>query len=62
MDRHAARFRDEIPGVRFKVMPGLGHTPMWDDAAQIGEMIAAFAAQAQAAAEASPAASSAAVA
>jgi pimeloyl-ACP methyl ester carboxylesterase len=43
LDRHAARFRDEIPGVEFVTLPGLGHTPMWD-------------------AEASPAASSPAVA
>ena len=46
MERHSARFRREIPGVRFEVMPGLGHTPMWDDAAQIAEMIAGFAAAA----------------
>ena len=31
LDRHSERFRREIPGVRFDVMPGLGHTPMWDD-------------------------------
>ena len=55
--RHAARFQNEIPGVRFRVMPGLGHTPMWDDAEQIGEAIAAFAEVAERAqAAASPAA------
>jgi pimeloyl-ACP methyl ester carboxylesterase len=59
MRRHAARFWNEIPGVRFKAMPGLGHTPMWDDAAQIAMTIADFAEEAQAAADdASPAASS----
>jgi pimeloyl-ACP methyl ester carboxylesterase len=48
MDRHASRFRDEIPGVRFRVMRGLGHTPMWDDAGQIAELIAGFASAASA--------------
>ena len=43
MDRHSERFRREIPGVQFRVMRGLGHTPMWDDAAQIAELIAGFA-------------------
>jgi pimeloyl-ACP methyl ester carboxylesterase len=56
LGRHAEHFRTTIPGVRFKTMPGLGHTPMWDDAAQIGRTIAAFAEEAQAAA--SPASSS----
>ncbi len=50
MDRHADRFRREIPGVRFEVMRGLGHTPMWDDPGQIAERIAGFAAGAAAAA------------
>jgi pimeloyl-ACP methyl ester carboxylesterase len=48
MDRHASRFRDEIPGVQFRVMRGLGHTPMWDDAGQIAELIAGFASAASA--------------
>jgi pimeloyl-ACP methyl ester carboxylesterase len=48
MDRHAPRFRREIPGVDFRVMPGLGHTPMWDDPGQISSLIADFAAAAQA--------------
>jgi pimeloyl-ACP methyl ester carboxylesterase len=43
MDRHAARFREEIPGVQFRVLPGLGHTPMWDDAGLISEIIADWA-------------------
>ena len=49
MDRHSERFRREIPGVRFEVLRGLGHTPMWDDPAQIAELIADFAAAASAA-------------
>jgi pimeloyl-ACP methyl ester carboxylesterase len=49
MDRHSNRFRAEIPGVQFRVLRGLGHTPMWDDPAQIAEVIADFAAAAQAA-------------
>ena len=43
LDRHAARFREEIPGVQFRVLPGLGHTPMWDDAGLIAEIIADWA-------------------
>jgi pimeloyl-ACP methyl ester carboxylesterase len=43
MDRHAARFREEIPGVQFRVLPGLGHTPMWDDADLIAGIIADWA-------------------
>lgn len=31
LDVHAPRLRAEIPGVRFDVVPGVGHTPMWDD-------------------------------
>ena len=36
----------EIPGVRFEVMRGLGHTPMWDDAGRIAKLIGDFAAAA----------------
>jgi pimeloyl-ACP methyl ester carboxylesterase len=43
MDRHAARFKREIPGVRFVELPGLGHTPMWDDPVGIAGMIANWA-------------------
>jgi pimeloyl-ACP methyl ester carboxylesterase len=46
MQHHAGRFRREIPGVRFAVMPGLGHTPMWDDAGRVASLIADFAAAA----------------
>jgi pimeloyl-ACP methyl ester carboxylesterase len=28
--RHAARFRNEIPGVEFMMLKGVGHVPMWD--------------------------------
>src|SRR5215210_5411760 len=50
MDRHANRFRREIPGVRFEVMRGLGHTPMWDGPGRIAELIAGFAGAASASA------------
>ena len=50
LKRHAERFRTEIPGVQFRVLPGLGHTPMWDDpgliAATIGDWVSTSAAQA----------------
>ena len=39
MRRHADRFRREIPGVDFRVMPGVGHTPMWDDPARVAEVL-----------------------
>jgi pimeloyl-ACP methyl ester carboxylesterase len=31
LDKHAARFRNEIRGVEFRVLPGVGHVPMSDD-------------------------------
>jgi pimeloyl-ACP methyl ester carboxylesterase len=43
LDRHADRFRAEIPNVEFRLMPGLGHTPMWDDANLIAATIGDFA-------------------
>jgi pimeloyl-ACP methyl ester carboxylesterase len=46
MDKHAGRFRREIPGVHFEVMRGLGHTPMWDDPGRIAQLIGDFAAAA----------------
>ena len=49
LDKHAGRFRRDIPGARFRVLAGLGHTPMWDDPNGIAAMIAEFAAEAQAA-------------
>ena len=46
--KHGPRFRDEIPGVEFRVWKGLGHTPMWDDPGLIASTIADFAAAASA--------------
>jgi pimeloyl-ACP methyl ester carboxylesterase len=43
MDRHAPRLREEIPGVEFRVHPGIGHTPMWDDPGLIARTIIEFA-------------------
>lgn len=54
MDKHAVRFRAEIPGVEFRVLPGLGHTPMWDDAGQVAALIGDFAAGVDASAAAVP--------
>lgn len=51
MERHAGRFRREIAGVRFEVMRGLGHTPMWDDPNRVAELIGDFATEASAAAD-----------
>ena len=45
---HGPRFRDEIPGVEFRVWKGLGHTPMWDDPGLVATTIADFAATAPA--------------
>lgn len=43
MSRHAGRFRREIPDVDFRVLPGLGHTPMWDAPETIAALIGDFA-------------------
>lgn len=43
MGRHAARFRREIPNVEFRVLEGVGHTPMWDAPDLIATTIARFA-------------------
>lgn len=53
LDRHSQRFRDEIPGVQFRVLRGVGHTPMWDDPQLIASVIADFATAAQAAVDGS---------
>jgi pimeloyl-ACP methyl ester carboxylesterase len=46
MERHAQRLKDEIPDVEFRVHPGIGHTPMWDDPRLIAREIAGHAAKA----------------
>lgn len=44
LPKHGPRFRDEIPGVEFRVHKGIGHTPMWDDPGLIARTIGDFAA------------------
>jgi pimeloyl-ACP methyl ester carboxylesterase len=56
MERHAHRFRTEIPGVAFRTHRGVGHTPMWDDSGLIAATIGDFA---EAAVRAQPAAAAA---
>jgi pimeloyl-ACP methyl ester carboxylesterase len=41
-DRHAPRYRREIPGVEYRTLPDCGHVPMWDDARLITRMIVDF--------------------
>ncbi len=48
LDKHAQRFREGIAGVEFRVLPGLGHVPMWDDPALLASTIGDFAAAAAA--------------
>ena len=40
---HAERFRREIPGAEFRLLQGLGHTPMWDDPELVAATIGDFA-------------------
>ncbi len=47
MARHAGRFRREIPGAELRVLPGAGHTPMWDAPGSLVAAIADFAGAAQ---------------
>jgi pimeloyl-ACP methyl ester carboxylesterase len=35
----SARFRAEIPGAEFRVLPAVGHLPMWDNAALVSSTI-----------------------
>jgi pimeloyl-ACP methyl ester carboxylesterase len=41
-ERHAARYRREIPGVDSIMLPGCGHVPMWDDAELVIRTIMEF--------------------
>ncbi len=42
IDAHSPRLREEIRGVEFRVTPGVGHTPMWDDPGLFATTIADF--------------------
>ena len=46
MEAHSPRLRAEIKGVEFRVTPGVGHTPMWDDPGLFATTIGDFAARA----------------
>jgi pimeloyl-ACP methyl ester carboxylesterase len=43
MESHSPRLREEIKGIEFRVHPGIGHTPMWDDPGLIATTIGDFA-------------------
>jgi pimeloyl-ACP methyl ester carboxylesterase len=43
MEAHSPRLREEIKGLEFRVHPGIGHTPMWDDPGLIATTIGDFA-------------------
>jgi pimeloyl-ACP methyl ester carboxylesterase len=45
MERHMRRFRNEIPGVEFRVLPGCGHVPMWDNTRLVADTIAGWVAK-----------------
>jgi pimeloyl-ACP methyl ester carboxylesterase len=38
-ERHAPRFRREIPGVQWRTLPDCGHVPMWDAPGSLLQMI-----------------------
>jgi pimeloyl-ACP methyl ester carboxylesterase len=42
MKAHSPRLREEIRGLEFRVTPGVGHTPMWDDPGLFATTIADF--------------------
>lgn len=42
VERHAPRYRREIPGLESRMLPGCGHVPMWDDTALVLGMISEF--------------------
>jgi pimeloyl-ACP methyl ester carboxylesterase len=52
---HSPRLREEIRGLEFRTMPGVGHTPMWDDPGLIAATIGDFAAKAAGTAAPAPA-------
>lgn len=41
-ERHAPRYRREIPGVESLMLPGCGHLPMWDDTRLVVSTICEF--------------------
>jgi pimeloyl-ACP methyl ester carboxylesterase len=41
-ERHSLRFRREIPGVEWRLLPGCGHVPMWDDTQLVVDAICEF--------------------
>jgi pimeloyl-ACP methyl ester carboxylesterase len=41
-ERHAPRFRREIPGVESRMLAGCGHVPMWDDTRLVVRTISEF--------------------
>lgn len=41
-ERHAPRFRREIPGVESRMLAGCGHVPMWDDTHLVVRTISEF--------------------
>jgi pimeloyl-ACP methyl ester carboxylesterase len=41
-ERHAPRFKREIPGVESRILPGCGHVPMWDDTRLVVQTISEF--------------------
>ncbi|MCW2985083.1 MAG: alpha/beta fold hydrolase [Conexibacter sp.] len=43
MPVHSPRLREEIRGLEFRVTPGVGHTPMWDDPGLFATTIGDFA-------------------
>ena len=49
MKTHAPRLQEEIRGLEFRVTPGVGHAPMWDDPGLFTTAIVEFVARAAAA-------------
>jgi len=41
-ERHSPRFRNEIAGVEWRLLPGCGHVPMWDDTQLVVDTICGF--------------------